>query len=182
VGQAPIQAKIYELQKLRCNLCGVVFTAQSPEGVGTEKYDATAGSMIGLLKYGSGMPLTAWRACKGPGIPFRPRPNGTSSTRKPKRSPGVRGMIRQAAQGEVLHNDDTTVKILEFMGARPKSKCLRKMRRRKKRRIVAECSPRRRFTKEGRKIALFSAPQARGENLATCWPSAASRCRADPDV
>ena len=32
VGQAPIQAKIYELQKLRCNLCGVVFTAQPPDG------------------------------------------------------------------------------------------------------------------------------------------------------
>ena len=57
VGQAPIQAKVYELQKLRCNLCGVVFTAQSPEGVGTAKYDATAGSMIALLKYGSGMPF-----------------------------------------------------------------------------------------------------------------------------
>ena len=42
VGQSPIQAKIYELQKLRCNLCSEVFTAQSPEGVGTEKYDATA--------------------------------------------------------------------------------------------------------------------------------------------
>ena len=34
VGQAPIQAKIYELQKLRCNLCGVVFTAQPPTAVG----------------------------------------------------------------------------------------------------------------------------------------------------
>ena len=46
VGQAPIQAKVYELQKLRCNLCGVVFTARSPDGVGAEKYDATAGSMM----------------------------------------------------------------------------------------------------------------------------------------
>ena len=57
VGQAPIQAKLYELQKLRCNLCGVVFTAQAPAGVGTAKYDATSGSMIALLKYGSGMPF-----------------------------------------------------------------------------------------------------------------------------
>jgi transposase len=57
VGQSPIQAKIYELQKLRCNLCGIVFTAQSPDGVGEEKYDATAGSMTALLKYGSGMPF-----------------------------------------------------------------------------------------------------------------------------
>ena len=27
VGQAPVQATVYELQKLRCNLCGKVFTA-----------------------------------------------------------------------------------------------------------------------------------------------------------
>ena len=57
VGQAPISATVYELQKLRCNLCGVVFTAQSPAGIGSEKYDATSGSMIALLKYGSGMPF-----------------------------------------------------------------------------------------------------------------------------
>jgi transposase len=48
VGQSPIQAKVYELQKLRCNLCGMAFTAQSPDGVGSEKYDATSGSMIAL--------------------------------------------------------------------------------------------------------------------------------------
>ena len=46
VGQVPVQAKVYHLQKLRCNLCGKVFTASAPEGVGEEKYDATAGSMI----------------------------------------------------------------------------------------------------------------------------------------
>ena len=57
VGQLPIQAKIYELQKLRCNLCSVVFTAQAPEGIGAEKYDATAGSMVALLKYGTGLPF-----------------------------------------------------------------------------------------------------------------------------
>jgi transposase len=36
-GQAPVQAKVYRLQKLRCNLCGKVFTAQAPEGVGSRK-------------------------------------------------------------------------------------------------------------------------------------------------
>lgn len=50
VGQAPLAATVYELAKLRCNLCGEVFTAEAPEGVGTEKYDATAVSMIALLK------------------------------------------------------------------------------------------------------------------------------------
>ena len=57
VGQAPLQATVYELDRLRCNLCGEVFTAQEPEGIGPEKYDATTAAMIALLKYGSGMPF-----------------------------------------------------------------------------------------------------------------------------
>jgi len=44
---------VYYLQKLRCNLCSVVFTAKQPAGVDAEeKYDPTVGSMIALLKYG----------------------------------------------------------------------------------------------------------------------------------
>ena len=49
-GRSPVQATIYALQKLRCHVCGKVFTAQPPEGVGSQKYDATVVSMIGLLK------------------------------------------------------------------------------------------------------------------------------------
>jgi len=36
---------------------GEIYTAPSPEGVGEEKYDATATSMVGLLKYGVGTPF-----------------------------------------------------------------------------------------------------------------------------
>ena len=43
VGQAPIYADVY-LQRLRCNTCGDVFTAEPPEGVGSEKYDASPAS------------------------------------------------------------------------------------------------------------------------------------------
>jgi hypothetical protein len=57
VGQAPLAATIYELQRLRCNACGQVFTAQEPEGLGAEKYDETAAAMIAQLKYGSGVPF-----------------------------------------------------------------------------------------------------------------------------
>jgi len=58
VGQPPVGALVYYLQKLRCNLCGALFTAELPDGVDAEKkYDATVGSMIALLKYGNGMPF-----------------------------------------------------------------------------------------------------------------------------
>ena len=41
-GQAPLAATVYELERLRCNACGQVFTAEEPEGVGPDKYDETA--------------------------------------------------------------------------------------------------------------------------------------------
>lgn len=49
-------AAVYELEKLRCNLCQKVFTAAAPEEAGEKKYDETAAAMIALLRYGSGFP------------------------------------------------------------------------------------------------------------------------------
>jgi transposase len=126
VGHAPIQARVYELQKLRCNLCGVVFTAQPPTGVGAEKYDATVGSMIGLLKYGTGMPFNREEKLQGSvGIPL---PASTQweivHAKAEKIEPAFEELIRQAAQGEVVFNDDTTVKILELLGERAEEKTL----------------------------------------------------------
>jgi len=54
-GMAPLTAKVYELERLRCNACGIIFTATAPEHVGQEKYDEGAAAMIALLKYGAGM-------------------------------------------------------------------------------------------------------------------------------
>jgi transposase len=118
-GQAPLTAKVYQLQKLRCHLCGQVFTASMPEETGSQKYDATAGSMIGLLKYGSGLPFNRLEGLQGHlEIPL---PASTQwdivQAVAAQLAPVFAELIRQAAQGEVLHNDDTTVKILELMGA-----------------------------------------------------------------
>jgi transposase len=119
-GQPPLAAQIYRLQKLRCHLCGRVFTAPAPEGAGDRKYDATAGSMIGLLKYGSGLPFNRLDGLQGDlGVPL---PASTQwdivQAVATSLAPAFDELIRQAAQGEVLHNDDTTVKILELMGER----------------------------------------------------------------
>ena len=57
VGMAPLGATVYEKDRLRCNLCGEVFTAPSPEGVGEEKYDETATGMTGMFRYGVGLPF-----------------------------------------------------------------------------------------------------------------------------
>jgi hypothetical protein len=41
VGQAPLAATLYELERLRCNACGQLFTAPAPEGVGPEGDERT---------------------------------------------------------------------------------------------------------------------------------------------
>jgi transposase len=124
VGRAPVQATVYEQQRLRCNLCGKVFTAALPEGVDTEKYDATSASMIALLKYGSGLPFHRLEGLQGNvGIPL---PASTQwdivNEAAEKIAPVYAELVRQAAQGEVLYNDDTTMKILDLMGKRAKAR------------------------------------------------------------
>jgi len=117
-GQAPVQAKVYELQKLRCNLCGKVLTAPAPEGIGAEKYDATSASMIALLKYGSGLPfhrLEGLQESLGVPLPASTQWDIVSEAAKIV-APAYEELVRQAAQGEILHNDDTTMRILGFTG------------------------------------------------------------------
>ena len=126
VGQAPLQATVYELQKLRCHLCGKLFTAPEPDGVGSQKYDATTGSMIAVLKYGSGLPFNRLqRRQENLGIPLPAATQWDIVHAKAKVIvPAYQELIRQAAQGDVLYNDDTNNKILEFMGKRAKKAAL----------------------------------------------------------
>ena len=119
-GQPPLGATIYELQKLRCHLCGQVFTAPTPEAAGETKYDATAGSMIGLLKYGSGLPFNRLDGLQGHleiPLPASTQWDIVRATAA-RLTPAFEELIRQAAQGQVLHNDDTAIKILALMEQR----------------------------------------------------------------
>lgn len=130
-GRAPVPATVWEYEKLRCNLCGEIFAADLPQEVikaKQEKYDETARSMIALLKYGFGLPFyrqEKLQACLG--VPL------ASSTQWDKAElganliyPAFEEMKRQAAQGDIIHNDDTTVKILELMKTNNEGDSLRK--------------------------------------------------------
>jgi hypothetical protein len=57
IGQAPLHATVFEMERQCCNACGEVFTAHPPQSAGPEKFDVTAVAMIALLKYGAGMPF-----------------------------------------------------------------------------------------------------------------------------
>lgn len=113
---APLQATVYECTRLRCGLCGEVYTAEAPEGVGPEKYDASCGAMVGLLRYGAGLPFNRVEKLQdGLGIPM---PSSTQwdlvSVSADTLSAGHEELIRQGAQGTLVHNDDTTMRVLKL--------------------------------------------------------------------
>ena len=116
-GQPPLAAKVYQLQKLALPSVRPDLHRGGAEEAGDQKYEATAGSMIGLLKYGSGLPFNRLDGLQGDlGVPL---PASTQwdivQAMAVSLAPAFAELIRQAAQGEVLYNDDTTVKILELM-------------------------------------------------------------------
>lgn len=164
VGQAPLAATVYGLQRLRCNLCGEVFTAKPPAGVGEAKYDATAAAMIALLKYGSGLPFNRLAGLQGSlGVPL---PASTQwdivEESAAELEPVYQELVREAAQGEVLYNDDTGMKVLELM---------KEVRQEED---AGEVSPERTgvftsgiiSTRQGQRIALFfTGRRHAGENL-----------------
>ena len=164
VGQAPITATVYALEKLRCHLCGELFTADPPAGVGAEKYDATTGTMVALLKYGSGMPfhrLERLQANLQIPLPASTQWEIVADTAT-RLQPALVELTRQAAQGELVHNDDTHMTVLDL--GRPGAP-----------RAADDLSPDRTgvftsgivSTRDGQRIALFlTGRRHAGENLA----------------
>ncbi len=170
-GQPPLAATVYQLQKLRCHLCGQVFTAPAPTAAGDQKYDATACSMICLLKYGTGFPFHRLEGLQEHlEIPL---PASTQwdivAAVATNLTPVFDELIRQAAQGDVIHNDDTTVKILELMKKQSRTENPTGVER-----VEPDIGQRTGlFTsgvvslRDGKRVALFfSGRQHAGENLA----------------
>jgi len=116
-GNAPLSATVYEMQRLRCNLCGEIFTAEAPGGVGEEKYDARSGAVIAVLKYGTGMPFYRLENLQQSlGVPLPASTQfGIVESIADRFSPVLDELIKKAADGKVVHNDDTTMKVLALM-------------------------------------------------------------------
>ena len=117
VGQVPIEVTLYEMEQVRCNACGQVFTAPLPQGVGPEPYDATAVSTIALSKYGMGLPFyrqAAFLGALGTVIAASTQYEVVAAAVR-KIEPAYNHMVEVAAQGKVGYFDDTSVKILDFV-------------------------------------------------------------------
>jgi len=115
-GQAPLAATVYERTRLRCNLCGEIYTPELPEHVGEQKHDESAAAMLALLKYGCGLPLN--RIEKLQANLGHPLPSSTQwdilDATATVLSPVLDAHIQLAAQGSIIHNDDTTMKVLDL--------------------------------------------------------------------
>ena len=117
VGSPPLQGTVYEMEKLRCNLCGEIFTAKPPENIGTKKYDETSAAIIALLRYSNGFPfyrLDQFQTNLGVPVPASTQ-WGLIEGFAPLAKPPYAEMLKQAAQGDLFHIDDTTGKILSLM-------------------------------------------------------------------
>ncbi len=164
-GMAPLGATVYACDRLRCNLCGEVFTAPAPQGVGEAKYDETATSMVALLKYGCGVPFHRIEVLqRGLGIPM-PAATQWELVRDgaPRVRPAGDELIRQAAQGEVLYNDDTTMKVLALTAAQRRAAAADEQTDARTGVFTSGIVA----TRAGHRIALFfTGRQHAGENLA----------------
>lgn len=119
-GQAPLVAKLWLLEHLRCSACTNVFTALAPAEAQGPKFDETAVAMMALLRYGNGQPLNRLDHLQG--YLKTPVPASTQwqvvSESAEIFAPVYEELLCQAAQSPLLHDDDTYVRILAQMGQR----------------------------------------------------------------
>lgn len=118
-GHALLSALRYELQKLRCLACGQMFTASLPPEVGRDKYSPRARAVLAVSRYSLGLPfyrLQGYQAMVG--VPLPDSTQWDQIEVVAKSCDGVFGYLETlAAQGELIHHDDTSVRILTLLKA-----------------------------------------------------------------
>ena len=167
-GQVPIVGQVFQLERLRCHTCGKVFTAELPPEAGPAKCDPTVPAVVATLRYGEGVPWNRLeRMQRFAGVPLPAAVQWEQVRDAAERGPRdvFQHLLWLGAQGDLVHNDDTPMRVLEL-----KEKT-------KHQQPLVEDDPQRRgvFTTsilslaEGRPtIALFfTGPQHAGENLRT---------------
>lgn len=117
-GQPPLKAEAYCAQRLRCNLCGAIFRAKFPkEVIMKSRADYSARAIVCLAKYQLGTPLyrlETWQYLMNIPISDSEMWEWTESVALAL-FPIHQALLKVAAKGDVIHNDDTTGKILDLM-------------------------------------------------------------------
>src|SRR3989442_882383 len=116
-GNALLSAIYYELEKLRCSACGQVFTAKLPAEAGEEKYSPRARAVLAVSRYYLGLPfyrLEGYQTMLGV-----PVPDATQWDQIERVADCAYVVFTHleclAAQGELIYQDDTAVRILSLI-------------------------------------------------------------------
>ena len=111
--QSLFAATRFELEKLRCKLCGKTFPAPAPPEAGLEKYDPNVGPTVGYWRFGGGLPhyrLDQVQADQGVRLPASTQ-GELMAKAAPALEPAQEALITPAAQGHLIHHDDTTLRV-----------------------------------------------------------------------
>jgi transposase len=115
-GNALVSAVHYALEKLRCSACGQVFTAGARDA-GAEKYTASARAALVVSRDYLGVPmyrLAGYQAMVG--VPISDATQWEQIERVADCAYPVFAVLqRLAAQGDVIYQDDTHVRILSLI-------------------------------------------------------------------
>ena len=116
-GHAVLSAIRYEVERLRCSACGAVLKAKAPAEVGESKYNSRARAAIVMNRYFLGVPfyrLEAYQALVGV-----PVPDATQWDQVERVAdcayPVFEHLVYRAAQGHLIYQDDTPVRILSLI-------------------------------------------------------------------
>jgi len=115
-GHALLSAIRYELQKLRCSACGTIFTASLSQAAGQDKYSPRARAVLVVSRYYLGLPFYRVQGYQAMlGVPV---PDATQWDQIEKVADCCYVVFvyleNVAAQGELIYQDDTSVRILSL--------------------------------------------------------------------
>ncbi len=113
IAQPIFQATIFELERLRCALCGALFTAPAPPEAGEGKHDSSVGTMLAVLRYGMGQPMyrtDKWQSHFG--VPLAASTQWKLiAAAAPTPLIVYEALVDFAANGSLIHTDDTTMRV-----------------------------------------------------------------------
>src|SRR5262245_10220331 len=116
-GKPLITATRFEREALRCAKCQQRYVAPLPEGVNEKRYDATCDATTALMRYGGGLPWHRQAGLQAMG--GAPLAEATMWERCEATADAAMRvflhLMRLAAGGEVMHTDDTWVRILSCL-------------------------------------------------------------------
>ena len=118
VGQPWLQMEVYKPERLRCSACQKIFTAKIPSEIYTQsRADHSAKAIVSLLKYRGGVPF--YRQEKIQEVLGNPISDSEiwemTASVADDCFPIFSKLCQMAANGECIHNDDTSAKVLELL-------------------------------------------------------------------